>query len=40
MLVVEPTKRIPIPLILRHSWLKNMDGFEESNSEDEDDHNF
>lgn len=41
MLVVEPTNRIPIPCILRHSWLKGLDGLEEdSQSEDEDDHNF
>jgi hypothetical protein len=40
MLVNEPTKRIPIPKILRHPWLKKMDGFEESNSESEDDHDF
>lgn len=40
MLVIEPTKRIPIPLILRHNWLKNMDGFEDSNSDEEDDHDF
>lgn len=41
MLVIEPTKRLPIPIILRHKWLKNIDGFsEDSNSEDEDDHDF
>jgi hypothetical protein len=41
MLVIEPTKRLPIPNILRHHWLKNIDGFSnDSNSEDEDDHDF
>ncbi len=41
MLVIEPTKRLPIPIILRHNWLKNIDGFSnDSNSEDEDDHDF
>ena len=41
MLVVEPTKRISIPEILRHPWLKGLDaelGIE-SNEED-DDHDF
>lgn len=40
MLVIEPSKRIPIPKILKHKWLRNIDGHEQSSSEDEDDHNF
>ena len=40
MLVIEPTKRIPIPHILKHRWLRNIDGFDESNSEEDDDHDF
>lgn len=40
MLVVKPENRIPIPLILRHPWLRSLDSLEEDLSEDADDHDF
>ncbi len=40
MLVVQPENRIPIPLILRHPWLRTLDSLEEDLSEDADDHDF
>jgi serine/threonine protein kinase len=40
MLVVTPHHRIPIPQILRHKWLRNIDGLEDSTSEEDDERNF
>ena len=40
MLVVQPENRIPIPIILRHPWLRTLDSLEEDLSDDADDHDF